>query len=230
MTASGDTERSGVHPVTLGSSFDQSSSSNLEQYLSLRYNFQPGTLDTSVSPTLSGGLANGSGEYSLIVRSKGSNMGHLFKGPQVQQKEVDCLLIWDESSNTYRLERLASAIRLEHQRNQVTVPAENNSQVRSSTSNTGIGKAIDKEQKPSDRPSKRVELPRRQSLRNGTQDNFKCSRNDAVIKLEDDDDEEEDGELEDLANMLVSTLDEQKSASKQTRIHSRDDESSEDED
>lgn len=111
---------SGSHPVSLGSSFRRPAKHS--PYHSLRYNFQPSTVDNSLPSSLSGGSVDGTGEYSLLVPSKDAKQGHLFKGSQTQQKEVECLLIWDEDSQSYRLEKLGSVLRLEHQRTQVTMP------------------------------------------------------------------------------------------------------------
>ena len=55
-------------------------------------------------------------EYTLTVPSTDGGAQHTFKGTQQAQKDVDCVLIFNEATNSYRLERLDTLLRLDHQR------------------------------------------------------------------------------------------------------------------
>lgn len=241
MGSSSGTDLSGVHALTLGSSFSRPAQSS--PFVSLRYNFQPGTLDNSVPSTLSGGSADRHGEYTLTVPSKDTRQGHVFKGSQVQQKEVDCLLIWDEESSSYKLEKLGSILRLEHQRAQVAMPHEGQDQrrARSPGSPNLEMQNLPENRRPSPESERRHRQsrdtrksqspPRRQIARAAARKSYTPQQpnlESSTVSAEEDD--EEDGELDDLADMLVSTLDQQTPTVSRPVRHAQEDESSEDED
>lgn len=289
----------GRHPVVIGSSLTADTQDS--PYVAFKYNFRPGTMDTSRPATLTGGSTDGTGEYTLSVPSRDEGPSHVFKSTQAPQKDIDCLLIYDEETQSYRLERLSSVLRMDHQRSHGSTASTStqrdgsavehfkekhdttSQQERTKTQAGAVSKraeeaitgkqnnssAIQNLTKPK---STRLTVPSNTSetsvsrTRNTTNiDNttvrqhpqhYPSPRLPPVDRIpsppppeEDDDDdtemndeeEEEDGDLDDLANMLESTLDEasrkpqavtvkRPSIDDFHRTSTRADESSEDED
>lgn len=243
---------SGTHKVTLSPSFLNASRTDApdDEYVAMRYTFQPSTLDHTAPSSLS--VSKG-GEVILSRPSK-DHGAHVFKGIEVPAKEVDCLLIYDDGSGTYRLEQMGSVVRLEHQRVSGMQPS---SQSREERSDEKDGGRISRKEaasreteaeadvrshpstsKPgSNSESHRMVVP--PSSATFTKGEEKIKR---AVKETEEEEEQDDEDLDDLAHLLESTLDESSSttiptsanhAAPSKRLDGRnekDDESSEDED
>ncbi|ORY77808.1 RNA polymerase II transcription elongation factor-domain-containing protein [Protomyces lactucae-debilis] len=104
-------EPKGRHSVTLGSSMTDVRSA--EQHVGLRFNFQPGTMDRARAGYLSGGPE----EYTVAVpNTSDTGSDHIFTGAAQSTKDLDCVLIYDEATSSYRLEHFDGIVRLDHQR------------------------------------------------------------------------------------------------------------------
>ncbi|TFK43080.1 RNA polymerase II transcription elongation factor-domain-containing protein [Crucibulum laeve] len=127
----------GRHAVTVGSSLTRALKARKSQgsapptkakhdrdFYSFRYNFKPGTIDSSKPGTIQ---VRESGEHrEVLVEQPSTNPGevHVFRGKEQPSKSVDCLLIFDEETMTFTLEKLDSYMTLTHDRRAIsTVPA-----------------------------------------------------------------------------------------------------------
>jgi ELL-associated factor len=102
------------YPVMLGPSLLREGDSALsEVYSTFRYDFQPASIDTS-SPGLVS-MDESKGVQVLLASSTGTAGGVLFKGKVAENKDTDCLLLFDGSG--FRLERCPfSCTQLRHVR------------------------------------------------------------------------------------------------------------------
>lgn len=209
---------SGTHKVRLAPSFLHGCSLAEEELIALRYNFQPSTLDGTLPSTIS----SSGGEYIVTRPSTDAGHVHTFKGSLVAPRptkkksssssssndnnnddELDCVLVLDETTGTYTLHPLSAILRLDH--------------VRPSTLNQTV---------PVSKSTEKVETKPRPPPPPATTTTTTI-RNESKTVVEEIDEEDED--LDDLANLLESTLDE--SSSTIPKMESkREDESSEDED
>ena len=76
-------------------------------------NFQPGTIDHSQDGSIS---ADGDDLSLTLPAVQGQSGDHYYKGSRQALKDVDCVLLYDDETDSYVLERLASMTRFEHQR------------------------------------------------------------------------------------------------------------------
>ncbi|KAM0747937.1 hypothetical protein T439DRAFT_328598 [Meredithblackwellia eburnea MCA 4105] len=107
--------------VNLGSTFLSPSSG--DSLYSFRFSQKPASLDAVASGTVSGNpnVPNALFASFPAVHSGSAPQGsneheHWFSGSVVAAKEVDCVLIWDDTTGSYKLERLDSSVRLNHER------------------------------------------------------------------------------------------------------------------
>ncbi|ETI52721.1 hypothetical protein L917_03940 [Phytophthora nicotianae] len=114
------------YPVVLGQSLMEPDDDKEEQgavYASFGYEFQPASVDKSTP-----GLVSVDGSSGVQVLMGSSTGGVTFKGKVMENKETDCLLIFDGSG--FRLERCPfSCMQLRHvraptPRQRVKIPAE----------------------------------------------------------------------------------------------------------
>jgi len=96
-----------VYPLQLGNTFMEDSD---QYYHTLQYNFKPASIDTKRS---SGVLRkNEKGELEVEIVNKttkngGGNEKVVFKGNYAPSKEIECILVFEKATNSFRLERLA---------------------------------------------------------------------------------------------------------------------------
>ncbi|KAG7096539.1 hypothetical protein E1B28_003966 [Marasmius oreades] len=117
----------GRHRVNIGSSLVRAlkarkgdpppqKRSNLpdRDFYALRYNFKPSSID----PTKSGNMEvkrNKDGPSTLIVEHPAQPSGlHVYRGREDPAKEWACVLIFDEETGSYTLEKIESFVSLEH--------------------------------------------------------------------------------------------------------------------
>ncbi|KAL8291367.1 hypothetical protein RQP46_002345 [Phenoliferia psychrophenolica] len=101
------------HEVRFGDSFVSPSSA--ASFLSVRYSAKPSSLDDSRPGTLSGSATSSTALFTSFP-SKTEGGDHWFSGSIAPAKEVDCVLLWDEATQSYTLERLESTVKLSHER------------------------------------------------------------------------------------------------------------------
>ncbi|KAF9004734.1 RNA polymerase II transcription elongation factor-domain-containing protein [Cyathus striatus] len=121
----------GQHPVTIGSSLRRALKARRlhgnpppntkrsipdRDFYSFRYNFKPGTIDAnkpgSIHVRAEGAKTAVTVEHPITKAGEAA----LFTGNEQPAKEVDCVLIYDEETNTFTLEKLDSYISLKHER------------------------------------------------------------------------------------------------------------------
>ncbi|BFZ55018.1 hypothetical protein PYCC9005_002056 [Savitreella phatthalungensis] len=110
-------------PSSSHSNLNSTSSSLLH---GIKYNFQPGTLDLTKPGLLKSSSSGTSGEETLTLTLHGqSGEQHVYRGTRQPMKDVDCVLVYDEATQSYTLERLGTMARLDHQRSKAAkeVPA-----------------------------------------------------------------------------------------------------------
>ncbi|KAF1781759.1 EAF family [Phytophthora cactorum] len=98
------------YPVVLGRSLTDGKEEQGDVYASFGYEFQPASVDKSTP-----GLVSVDGSSGVQVLMGSSTGGVIFKGKMMENKETDCLLIFDGSG--FRLERCPfSCLQLRHVR------------------------------------------------------------------------------------------------------------------
>ncbi|OQR95124.1 hypothetical protein THRCLA_22174 [Thraustotheca clavata] len=85
------------YAVDLGASIVSNEQENSVQY-SFRYEFQPASVDTSICALVSADATN-----LVTVAMAG---GVQFKGKMVENKEIECILIFDPKTKRFKLEKL----------------------------------------------------------------------------------------------------------------------------
>ncbi|KAJ7229111.1 RNA polymerase II transcription elongation factor-domain-containing protein [Mycena pura] len=85
-------------------------------FYSFHYNFKPPSLDNTKPGTIE--LTRGKDATTVIVEHPSSQPGenHIFTGKETPAKELDCVLIYDEETGSYKLEKLEAYIVLTHER------------------------------------------------------------------------------------------------------------------
>ncbi|KIK07655.1 hypothetical protein K443DRAFT_673233 [Laccaria amethystina LaAM-08-1] len=122
----------GRHPVNVGSSLGRAlkarklkgsepataKRSNLpdRDFYSFRYKFKPPSVDMTKPGTIE--VKRGGDSSSVTVEYPGSQAGEkqVFMGSEAAAKEWECVLIYDEETGTYTLEKLDSCMTLTYQR------------------------------------------------------------------------------------------------------------------
>ncbi|ESK93107.1 ell-associated factor 1 [Moniliophthora roreri MCA 2997] len=119
----------GRHKVNIGSSLGRAlkarknggpsqKRSNLpdRDFYSLRYNFKPSSIDSSKSGSIQVKKNKDATHNSIIVEHPVSqtNDVHVYKGREEPAKEWACVLIFDEETGGYTLEKIESFVALEH--------------------------------------------------------------------------------------------------------------------
>jgi len=111
---------SGRHPVGIGSSLGRAlkarkgappaKRANLpdRDFYSFRYNFKPESIDSSKPGTID--IKRGRDSTSVTVErsSAQAGEGHVFVGNEMPAKEWECVLIYDEETGNFVLEKLDS--------------------------------------------------------------------------------------------------------------------------
>jgi len=99
-----------VYPLVLGNTFLENS---VEQfYHTLQYTFKPASIDTKKSSGVLRKNERGGLEVEIANKTatkNGMNEKVLFKGNYIPCKEIECILVFDKSANSFRLERLAGS-------------------------------------------------------------------------------------------------------------------------
>ncbi|KAG6916562.1 hypothetical protein DXG01_006333 [Tephrocybe rancida] len=86
-------------------------SRHIREFYSFRYNFKPPSVDAAER-----GRITVAGNNVTVERpSTQSSEAHRWCGQETAAKEWDCVLIYDEASNSYTLEKLESVLTLTHQ-------------------------------------------------------------------------------------------------------------------
>ncbi|CAI2322720.1 unnamed protein product [Caenorhabditis sp. 36 PRJEB53466] len=106
----------GTYTLTLGSSFDPQKGKRSDQvpgqFHTLRYDFKP----SSVSNEAETYIAYGStGDVHVSVPNEGDNMT-VYKGSKKEAKPKECLLFFDKTTNSVRLEKITSNINVKKTR------------------------------------------------------------------------------------------------------------------
>ncbi|KIY45144.1 hypothetical protein FISHEDRAFT_61320 [Fistulina hepatica ATCC 64428] len=116
----------GLHQVNIGSSLTRAlkarngmpaakSKFPERDFYSFRYNFKPPSVDATKPGNLS---ITRSGDTSQATVTQPSQTGdtHMFIGSASPAKEVDCILIYDEETQTFMLEKLDSYMSLKYEK------------------------------------------------------------------------------------------------------------------
>ncbi|EIW82454.1 hypothetical protein CONPUDRAFT_153325 [Coniophora puteana RWD-64-598 SS2] len=85
-------------------------------FFAFRYNFKPESVDSDKPGSID---IKRSSECTNVVIERAStkeNERHIFKGTELEAKEVECVLIYDEDSGVFTLEKLNSYVNLNHER------------------------------------------------------------------------------------------------------------------
>ncbi|KAK7204116.1 RNA polymerase II transcription elongation factor-domain-containing protein [Myxozyma melibiosi] len=124
-----DPSKNGEYPITVSRSFAEPASS--DQLFALRYNFKPESVDDS-QPSV---LTRSGSEFTL--RSPGiQEESFTFTGQSTEGKDVDCLLIYNEVTNSFELKRLSNVIRLKTSRSAPKKPSATSANSSASSSST----------------------------------------------------------------------------------------------
>ncbi|KAJ7477213.1 RNA polymerase II transcription elongation factor-domain-containing protein [Mycena galericulata] len=94
-----------------------------KDFYSFRYNFKPPSVDTTKPGTIE--VSRGKDASNVNVEHPSSQLGesYVFTGIETPAKEVDCVLIYDEETGSYKLEKLESCIVLTYERkNTISLP------------------------------------------------------------------------------------------------------------
>ncbi|KAK9380736.1 RNA polymerase II transcription elongation factor-domain-containing protein [Kockiozyma suomiensis] len=112
-----DPSKNGEYPITASKSFTTPSTSN--RLFALRYNFKPDSIDDSQASVLTRSGAD------FTLQSPGIQKGETFSfsGQHTESKDVDCVLIYNEETNSFELQRLSGVIRLKSSRSSPTKPS-----------------------------------------------------------------------------------------------------------
>ncbi|KAJ6627356.1 RNA polymerase II transcription elongation factor-domain-containing protein [Mycena sp. CBHHK59/15] len=147
-----------------------------KDFYSFRYNFKPPSVDPTKPGTIE--VSRSKDATNVIVEHPSSQPGegHVFIGNETTAKELDCVLIYDEETGSYKLEKLESYIVLSYDRKTTaslpaSAPNKDTAELEAQLS------AEDAEGEPED-----DEMP-----------NF------APPQREEEEEEEEDGELEEIS-------------------------------
>ncbi|KAF9268360.1 hypothetical protein L218DRAFT_995086 [Marasmius fiardii PR-910] len=117
----------GRHQINIGSSLGRAlkarkgnpppqKRSNLPErdFYALRYNFKPSSIDSTKSGNMEV-KRNKDGNSSIIVEHPAQPSGfHVYRGREDPAKEWACVLIFDEETGSYTLEKIESFVALEH--------------------------------------------------------------------------------------------------------------------
>ncbi|KAK0191485.1 RNA polymerase II transcription elongation factor-domain-containing protein [Armillaria mellea] len=128
----------GRHDVTIGTSLSRllrqrkgtaapAKRSNMpdRDFYSLRYNFKPSSVDTTKSGTLE--VRKNQGESATVtVEHPSTQPGelHRFNGNENAAKDYACVLIFDEQTGRFSLEKLDSVLTVDYAEKRAAVPAE----------------------------------------------------------------------------------------------------------
>jgi ELL-associated factor len=99
-------EMSGDYPVDIGYSLRDDrypKSSSFEAQCGFRYEFQPASVDNSVCGLVS---TDNSNTVTVDVASTGAGGGIQFKGKLIENKEIECILIYDPERRRFVLEKM----------------------------------------------------------------------------------------------------------------------------
>ncbi|KAL0062649.1 hypothetical protein AAF712_010486 [Marasmius tenuissimus] len=84
-------------------------------FYALRYNFKPSSIDSTKSGNMEVKRNKDGPNSSIIVEHPAQPSGaHVYKGREDPAKEWACVLIFDEETGSYTLEKLESFVSLEH--------------------------------------------------------------------------------------------------------------------
>ncbi|KAK7061307.1 EAF domain-containing protein [Favolaschia claudopus] len=90
-----------------------------KDFYCFRYNRKPPSLDTTKPGTIE--LTRGKDTTNVVVEHPSSQPGetHVYTGTDTSAKELDCVLIYDEETGSYKLEKLESYIILNYDRKSI---------------------------------------------------------------------------------------------------------------
>ncbi|KAJ7725067.1 RNA polymerase II transcription elongation factor-domain-containing protein [Mycena metata] len=98
-----------------------------KDFYSFRYNFRPPSVETTKPGSIQINRAKDATSSTIIVEHPSSQPGetHVYTGTEAAVKEVDCILIYDEETGSYKLEKLESSIILNygHKAHAASLPA-----------------------------------------------------------------------------------------------------------
>ncbi|KAJ7179559.1 RNA polymerase II transcription elongation factor-domain-containing protein [Mycena filopes] len=97
-----------------------------KDFYSFRYNFRPPSLETTKPGSIQINRAKDAASSTVIVEHPSSQPGetHVYTGIENPVREVDCILIYDEETGSYKLEKLESSIILTYgHKGQASLPA-----------------------------------------------------------------------------------------------------------
>ncbi|KAJ7762759.1 RNA polymerase II transcription elongation factor-domain-containing protein [Mycena maculata] len=91
-----------------------------KDFYSFRYNFKPPSVDTTKPGTIE--VSRGKDATTVSVEHPSAQPGesHIYNGNETTAKELDCVLIYDEETGSYKLEKLESYIVLAYERKKTT--------------------------------------------------------------------------------------------------------------
>ncbi|PBK73180.1 hypothetical protein ARMSODRAFT_1015974 [Armillaria solidipes] len=128
----------GLHDVTIGTSLSRllrqrkgtaapAKRSNMpdRDFYSLRYNFKPSSVDTTKSGTLE--VRKNQGDSATVtVEHPSTQPGelHRFNGNENAAKDYACVLIFDEQTGRFSLEKLDSVLTVDYTEKRAAAPAE----------------------------------------------------------------------------------------------------------
>ncbi|ETV96852.1 hypothetical protein H310_10137 [Aphanomyces invadans] len=101
--------------VHVGKSLNESDDESLDVHCSFRYEFQPASVDTRVP----GLVSTDSAGNTMVVSVAHANApgGIEFKGKVTENKDIECILIFDPETDSFTLEKLPlSCAQLRHVR------------------------------------------------------------------------------------------------------------------
>ncbi|KAJ6510286.1 RNA polymerase II transcription elongation factor-domain-containing protein [Mycena vitilis] len=120
----------GTHPVQIGPSLNKALKARKggpppqvkrtgppeKDFYSFRYNFRPPSINTTKPGTID--ISRSKDATNVTVEHPGSQPGesHVFTGNETSAKEFDCVLVYDEETGSYKLEKLESYIVLSYER------------------------------------------------------------------------------------------------------------------
>ncbi|KAJ7163808.1 RNA polymerase II transcription elongation factor-domain-containing protein [Mycena crocata] len=87
-----------------------------KDFYSFRYNFKPPSVDTTKPGTIEVTRSNNATNVTVEHPSAQPGEGYVYSGNEVPSKEFDCVLIYDEETGSYKLEKLESYIALTYER------------------------------------------------------------------------------------------------------------------
>ncbi|RPD62013.1 hypothetical protein L226DRAFT_535387 [Lentinus tigrinus ALCF2SS1-7] len=125
----------GKHEVAIGNSLartlkarkgvpvDAKAAKYSREFYSFRYNFKPESVDTTKAGTIEvKKTETGSSNVTVVRPSTQNEHGVNYTGTETNAREFDCVLIYDEQTGTFLLEKLDTMVVLQHDPKTVRTP------------------------------------------------------------------------------------------------------------